>query len=61
MYIDKIKMNATYLNWAGNKVKITGKTKSGLYTSPDTNIKYYSDGISTAIGNGYDLVSEVKD
>lgn len=40
----------------GRIVQITGQAPNGLFTTPDSGHKFFADGMSTAIGSGYDLI-----
>lgn len=52
----KVQIGNTYTMRNGRIVQITGQAPNGLFTTPDSGHKFFADGMSTAIGSGYDLI-----
>ena len=55
-----IKQGGTYINIMGEVIRIDKVCKKSLFTSPDTGLRFFQNGTSTAIGHGSDLVKIYK-
>ena len=53
-----VKENTTYLTRMGEKINIGKMLKNGLFLANNSGHRYYSDGSSTAIGWGADLIKQ---